>query len=155
MDFTCEEHFVARGHTTEALVCLTYSSVVSRESKRLIFLIANLNHLNIKTCDIGNTYLNTECREQIWFEGGQECGEVTNKEKSSEKGWDTALGGAEEPKKILGANIERFQLQDGQVVWNMSSNQYIANAVRTVEDMLETDNRKLNEFKKRNTPLPY
>eukprot|EP00957_Ditylum_brightwellii_P108815 8300349-Ditylum_brightwellii.AAC.1 len=41
--------------------------------------------------------------------------------------------GAEELKIFLGAIIEKFQLQDGQVVWSMSSNEYIANAVRTVK----------------------
>jgi hypothetical protein len=40
MDFSRKARFVAGGHTTEAPTSMTYSSVVSRESVRLAFLIA-------------------------------------------------------------------------------------------------------------------
>ena len=43
---------------TETPNSLTYSSVVSRESVKLAFLIAALNGLDIMSCDIGNAYLN-------------------------------------------------------------------------------------------------
>ena len=59
---------------TEAPNSLTYSSVVSRESVKIAFLIPALNDLNIMTCDIGNAYLNANCREKIWFVTGPECG---------------------------------------------------------------------------------
>jgi hypothetical protein len=49
---------------------ITYSSVVSRDSVQLAFLIAALNDLDILSCDIGNAYLNAPCREKIWFEAG-------------------------------------------------------------------------------------
>jgi hypothetical protein len=54
---------------------MTYSSVVSRDSVRIMFLIAALNDLNIKMCDIGNAYLNAETRECIWFVAGDEWGD--------------------------------------------------------------------------------
>ena len=44
---------------------MTYSSVVSRESVRLCFLIASLNNLNILAADIGNAYLNAVCKEKV------------------------------------------------------------------------------------------
>jgi hypothetical protein len=53
---------------------MTYSSVVSRESVRLGFLIAALNGLDVMSCDLENAYLNAKCKEKIWFEGGIECG---------------------------------------------------------------------------------
>lgn len=78
MDFTRKARFVAGGHMTEAPNSLTYSSVVSRESVKIAFLIAALNGLDIMTCDIGNAYLNAPCREKIWFVAGPECGPELN-----------------------------------------------------------------------------
>jgi hypothetical protein len=79
MDFSWKARFVAGGHTTEAPTSMTYSSVASRESVRLAFLIVALNDINIMSCDLENAYLNAECREKIWFEGGLECGEDKGK----------------------------------------------------------------------------
>jgi Reverse transcriptase (RNA-dependent DNA polymerase) len=79
MDFTRKARFVAGGHTTEAPSSLTYSSVVSRDSVRIAFLVAALNDLDIMSCDLENAYLNAPCREKIWFEGGLECGEDKGK----------------------------------------------------------------------------
>lgn len=60
---------------TDTPALVTYSSVVSRDSVRLAFLIAGLNDLDILAGDVGNAYLNAPCREKIWFEAGAECGE--------------------------------------------------------------------------------
>ena len=79
MDFTRKARWVAGGHTTEAPASVTYSSVVSRDSIRLAFLIAALNGVDILSCDLENAYLNAKCREKIWFEGGIECGEDQGK----------------------------------------------------------------------------
>jgi hypothetical protein len=74
MDFTCKARFVAGGHTTEDPSSITYSSVVSRDSVRLGFMLAALNGLDVLACDLENAYLNAPCKEKIWFEGGIECG---------------------------------------------------------------------------------
>jgi hypothetical protein len=58
---------------------MTYSSVVSRDSVWLAFLIAALNDIDIMSCDLENAYLNALCWEKIWFEGGIECGEDQGK----------------------------------------------------------------------------
>jgi len=79
MDFTRKVRFVAGGHTTKAPSSITYSSVVSRDSVRLGFLIAALNGVDIMACDLENAYLNAPCKEKIWFEGGAECGENKGK----------------------------------------------------------------------------
>jgi Reverse transcriptase (RNA-dependent DNA polymerase) len=78
-DFTRKARFVAGGHTTETPASITYSSVVSRESVRIAFLLAAVNDLEIMSCDIGNAYLNAPCREKVWFVGGLECGEDFDK----------------------------------------------------------------------------
>ena len=74
MDFTRKARFVAGGHLTEAPGSITYSSVVSRDSIRLAFLIAGLNDLDVLAGDVSNAYLNASCREKIWFEGQIETG---------------------------------------------------------------------------------
>jgi hypothetical protein len=78
MDLTRKSQFVAGGHTTTT-PAQTYSSVVSRGSVRLAFLIAALNGLDPQAADIGNAYLNAECREKIWFIAGKEFGEHQGK----------------------------------------------------------------------------
>jgi hypothetical protein len=45
MDFTRKARFVAGGHMTDPPTEITYSSVVSRDSIRIGFLIAALNEL--------------------------------------------------------------------------------------------------------------
>ena len=79
MDFTRKARFVAGGHTTDTPCSITYSSVVSRDSVRLAFLIAGLNDLDVLAGDVTNAYLNAKCREKIWFEGGIETGEDRGK----------------------------------------------------------------------------
>ena len=53
-NFRRKARFVAGGHMTETPSTLTYSSVVSRDSVRIILLVAALNGLNIMACDIQN-----------------------------------------------------------------------------------------------------
>ena len=60
--FTRKARFLADGHTTSPPSSITSSSVVSRESVRIEFLIASLNDLDIFSWDIGNAYLNKKCR---------------------------------------------------------------------------------------------
>jgi hypothetical protein len=74
MDLTRKARFVAGGHMTETPNSLTYSSVVSRDSVRIAFLVAALNDLDILSCDVSNAYLNAPCREKIWFVAGPEFG---------------------------------------------------------------------------------
>jgi Reverse transcriptase (RNA-dependent DNA polymerase) len=74
MDLTRKAQFVVGGHLTEPPASITYSSVVSRDSVRLAFLIAALNDLNIMACDVGNAYLNAPCRKKVWFVAGAEFG---------------------------------------------------------------------------------
>ena len=78
-NFRRKARFVAGGHTTETPTSLTYSSVVSRDSVRIILLAVALNGLQVMACDIQNAYLTANCREKIWTyagpEFGSECGQ--------------------------------------------------------------------------------
>ncbi len=74
MDFTRKARYVAGGHMTEAPSSITYSSVVSRESVRILFLIAALNDLDVLACDIQNAYLNAPTKEKVWTTAGKEFG---------------------------------------------------------------------------------
>ena len=74
MDFTRKARFVAGGHVTDPPDCITYSSVVSRETVRISFLLAALNDLDVCAADIGNAYLNADCAEKIYTIAGREFG---------------------------------------------------------------------------------
>jgi hypothetical protein len=74
MGFTRKARFYAGGHTTDTPVVMTYSSLVSRDSVQIGFMLAALNGLDVMACDLENVYLNAPCMEKIWFEGGIECG---------------------------------------------------------------------------------
>jgi hypothetical protein len=60
MDFTRKARYVAGGHMTDPPSSITYSSVVSRDSMRIAFLLAALNDINILACDI------YRCRPRVW-----------------------------------------------------------------------------------------
>ncbi|GFH56846.1 hypothetical protein CTEN210_13322 [Chaetoceros tenuissimus] len=72
--FTRKARLVADGHKTDAPASITYSSVVSRDSVRICLMVASLNGLNVFACDIGNAYLNANCREKLWTVAGAEFG---------------------------------------------------------------------------------
>ena len=70
MDFTRKARYLANVSMTDTPVGLCYSSVVSRDSIIITFLVAALNDLDILACDISNAYLNSPCQEIIWFVAG-------------------------------------------------------------------------------------
>ena len=72
IDLRCKARYVAGGHLTDPPSSITYSTVVSRESVRIAFLIAALNDLNILAGDIQNAYLNAPTTEKLYCVAGQE-----------------------------------------------------------------------------------
>ena len=67
MDLTRKARLVAGGHLNQDVPRhTTYSSVVSKESVRLCFLLAALNGLDVLSGDIGNAYLNAKPREKCY-----------------------------------------------------------------------------------------
>jgi len=67
--------FVAGGHLTDPPVESVYSSVVTRESVRIMFLIAALNDLDILGADVQNAYINARTDEKVYTTAGPEFGE--------------------------------------------------------------------------------
>jgi len=66
--------FVAGGHQTDPPTEPTYSSVVSRDSVRIAFLVAALNGCDILSADVQNAYLNAPTREKVYTTAGLEFG---------------------------------------------------------------------------------
>ena len=73
-NFRRKARYVADDYTTETPASLTYSSVVCRDSVCTEFLLAALNGLDIKACDIHNEYLMADFREKIYLIAGPEFG---------------------------------------------------------------------------------
>jgi hypothetical protein len=74
VDFTRKARFVAGGHWIDTPSQLTYSSVVTRDSVRIAFLITALNELDVLAADIGNAYLQAPVREKVLTTAGPEFG---------------------------------------------------------------------------------
>ena len=70
---TRKARFVAGGHRLDVSE-LTYSSVVQRDSIRILLLVAALNDLDISCTDIQNAYLSAPARERVFFVAGPEIG---------------------------------------------------------------------------------
>jgi hypothetical protein len=65
-DFHYKARFVAGGHTTDAPHAMTYESVLSRESVRIVLNLAALNDFDVKMADIENAYLTASITEKVW-----------------------------------------------------------------------------------------
>eukprot|EP00957_Ditylum_brightwellii_P071029 5397430-Ditylum_brightwellii.AAC.1 len=73
-DLTWKARWVAGGHRNDPPKNLAYSTVVSRESLWLGFLIVALNNLDALSADIGNVYINAKPRKQVHTTVGEEFG---------------------------------------------------------------------------------
>ena len=73
-NFRRKDQVVGGGHVTDPPSSFTYSSVISRDSVKILLLVAALNDLNILACDIQSAYLIVKCREKIYIIAGPEFG---------------------------------------------------------------------------------
>ena len=73
-DFRRKSRLVVGGHMTETPKCMTYSSVVGRETVRISLTIAALNDLQVKAGNVMNAYVIAPCRKNIWTVIGREFG---------------------------------------------------------------------------------
>ena len=73
-DLRTKSRFVAGGHVTGPPIAERYASVVRTENVLLIFLLAEINNLDILTGDIGNAYLNAYTNEKVYAIAGPEFG---------------------------------------------------------------------------------
>ena len=72
--FRRKARMVAGGHQVDTPAYMTYSSVVSRETVRIVLTLAALNDLEVKAADIQNAFLTAPCAEKIWTILGVEFG---------------------------------------------------------------------------------
>ena len=63
---------MAGGHITDVPTYMTYSSVVSRDTVCIGFLMAALNNLYVLAGDIQNAFLEAPTKEKIFFYAGDE-----------------------------------------------------------------------------------
>ena len=83
-DLTRKARLVAGGHRNKDVPShITYSSVVSRETVRIGFLIAALNGLQISAVDVDNAYLNAPCTKKVHVTCGPELFGTENAGKTA------------------------------------------------------------------------
>ena len=73
-DLTRKARFCANGNETDPPKESTFSTVVTRDSVRLFFLLAALNDLEILSADIQNAYLSAPVKERLYTIAGKEFG---------------------------------------------------------------------------------
>jgi hypothetical protein len=66
--------FVAGGRLTDPPVDSVYSSVVTKDSVRILFTIAALNDLEVIGADVQNAYINAPTKEKVYATAGPEFG---------------------------------------------------------------------------------
>ena len=71
-NFRRKARYCADGHKTDAPSSVTYSTVVSRDSVRIMLLIASLNELDVLSGDVQNAYLTAPNREKVWIRAREE-----------------------------------------------------------------------------------
>jgi hypothetical protein len=73
-DLTRKARLVAGGHQIDPPKESTYSSIVSRDSVRIAFILAALNGPDVLAGDIQNTYLNAGTKEKVYTIAGPAFG---------------------------------------------------------------------------------
>lgn len=73
-NFRRKARYVANGHKTTAPPEIMYSTVVARDSVRIILLIAALNDLQLKAANIQNAFLTAPNKEKHYIIAGPEFG---------------------------------------------------------------------------------
>jgi hypothetical protein len=73
-NFRQKARFCADGHKTGAPASVTYSTVVSRDSVRILLTIAALNDLKVLGADVQNAFLTAPNKEKDWMIAGPEFG---------------------------------------------------------------------------------
>ena len=78
-NFRRKARYCADGHKTGAPTSVTYSTVVSRDSVRVLLTVAALNDLNILGADVQNAFLTAPNKEKCWMIAGPEFGSEEGK----------------------------------------------------------------------------
>jgi len=136
-------------------------------------MIAALNDLKVSTTNVGNAYLNAECREKVWFQAGLEIpyydlllvyvDDVLLISKNPDEVMEQ-IGktfrlkeGYGKPITYLGAETYQHVAEDGSIRWVLGSGKYVKNIVEQVKEMLEQDGRSFkvpNSERKQDNAVP-
>ena len=73
-NFRRKARYCADGHKTGAPASVTYSTVVSRDSVRVLLTIAALNELDVLGADVQNAFLTAPNKEKCWIVAGPKFG---------------------------------------------------------------------------------
>ena len=73
-NFRRKARYVGEGFRASTPASVTYSSVVRRDSVRIMLMIAALNDIDIMGADIKNAFLTAPCKEKVWLRAGPEFG---------------------------------------------------------------------------------
>ena len=74
MDLTRKARLVTGGHQTDPPKESVYSSIISKDSVRIILTLVALNDLDILAVDVQNAYLNVLTKEKVYMMAGLEFG---------------------------------------------------------------------------------
>ena len=77
--FRQKARFCADGHKTKIPSSVTYSTVIFRDSVRLVLLVAALNGLDVQDVDVQNAFFRAPNKEKVWLRAGPEFGENQGK----------------------------------------------------------------------------
>ena len=78
-NFRRKPRYCSDGHKTKSPAALTYSTVVSSDSVRMIFTTAAMNGLEAMGSDLQNAFLKALCKEKILLIEGLESGNKQSK----------------------------------------------------------------------------
>ena len=73
-NFSRKARFISDGHLVETPAPITYSTVVSRDSIRILLLAADLNDLDVIVEDLQNAFLSADNLEKHWIIAGPKFG---------------------------------------------------------------------------------
>ena len=73
-NFRRKARYCADGHKTGAPALVTYSTIVSRNSVRILLTIAALNEVDVLGADVQNAFLTAPNKEKCWIVAGPEFG---------------------------------------------------------------------------------
>ena len=82
-DLTRKARFCANGNKTGPPKVFTFSTVASRDSVRLFFLLAALNDLDMMLVDILHAYLSAPVKVKLFTIAGKEFGPMMGDRKST------------------------------------------------------------------------
>lgn len=78
-NFRQKARYCADGHKIGAPASITYSTVVSRDSVRILLTIAALNELDVLGANVQNAFLTAHNKEKCWMIAGPEFGSEEGK----------------------------------------------------------------------------